>query len=322
MSKLKKTNDLADQVIEKLSKATGSAIPQMQSQRRPVNGLAGWSQDTDTGALHHSTHGIISTRKGPNGLDIKHDGKVIGSFGDFNAAGAGIRNYINTLGSKDTGMTNIPSNPMAKEELAMSNYGPKGKSQYTAVDNIKRKANNTGDSVGEGPNTNVKSYSTKPGQLSNKQANNLDFKNAKAKSGKGKIFSREEIIAKYPNIPVVKKSWGQHLPFPSGQPENLPPAAVPNSEVVMANQLRDLLLNKAIIGNTPPPQPTDEEMFGHLVTTPETLAKKEADWSNGMNDFFAEASKPISSRFTSEEEELAYWASIKVADRDNGGSGY
>ena len=35
-----------------------------------------------------------------------------------------------------------------------------------------------------------------------------------------------------------------------------------------------------------------------------------------------EAAKPISKRFASEEEEIAYWNNIKVADRDDGSSGY
>ena len=45
----------------------------------------------------------------------------------------------------------------------MSNY--KG---YKTVDNIRRKANNIGQSIGFGPNNNIKSYSTKIGQLSSK----------------------------------------------------------------------------------------------------------------------------------------------------------
>jgi hypothetical protein len=35
-----------------------------------------------------------------------------------------------------------------------------------------------------------------------------------------------------------------------------------------------------------------------------------------------EAQKPISQNFRSEEEEIAYWNSIKVSDRDDGKSGY
>lgn len=61
----------------------------------------------------------------------------------------------------------------------MSNY--KG---YKLEDNLKRKANNTGDQLGWGQNNNVKSYSSKPGQLSMKsqarhEANHLKVLNKK-----------------------------------------------------------------------------------------------------------------------------------------------
>ena len=58
---------------------------------------------------------------------------------------------------------------MSKNEVKKSNYGPKGAKMYNLADNVGRKANNTGDTAGDGPNQNVKSYSTKPGQLSAKQ---------------------------------------------------------------------------------------------------------------------------------------------------------
>lgn len=45
----------------------------------------------------------------------------------------------------------------------MSNY-----IGYCLEDNIRRKENNVGDSLDIGPNQNVKSYSSKPGQLSSK----------------------------------------------------------------------------------------------------------------------------------------------------------
>jgi hypothetical protein len=71
------------------------------------------------------------------------------------------------------------------EEVEKSNYGPKGAGLYDPTVNIERKKNNTGDVVGEGPNSNAKSYSTKPGQLSAKQqAEKMHSKkNIKANSG-------------------------------------------------------------------------------------------------------------------------------------------
>lgn len=225
MSKLEKTNSLADQVIEKLSKAVPA---QGASTRRPVNGLVGWSQDPKTGALHHSAHGIVSTFKTPNGVDVKHGGKTIGSYRDIASAGAGIKDYISKLVPGATGMAH-PNNvqPIAKEE--------------------------------------------------------------------------------------VKKAWAQHKPFPKGERPDLEKPTVRNEEV-MADQLAALLLNKSILGPTPPPQPTDEEMFGRFVVTEEQVAKAEKEWDNSLNSFFEEASKPFSSRFASEEEEAAYWASIKIQE--------
>jgi hypothetical protein len=315
-SKLKKTSDLADQVIEKLSKAAGVGVGMQASNRRPVNGLTGWSQDPTTGALHHGMHGVISTTKGPNGIEVKHGGKTIGQFKDFGSAGAGIHSHISSLGVGDTGMA--PPSAMDKkdeEEIEKSGYGPKGKSQYNPTDNIKRKANNTGDAIGAGPNTNVKSYSTKPGQLSSKAQAALDASKTKQKSGPVKQWSPEEIAAENEKR-NMKKSWGQHLPFPSGEAQYGHPPQ--RADEIMANQLANMLHNRAILGATPPRQPRDSDIIGDVdAPTMEQVQKAQnIEWSSKMNDFFAEATKPISSRFNSEEEELAYWASIKIEDRE------
>jgi len=80
-----------------------------------------------------------------------------------------------------------------------------------------------------------------------------------------------------------------------------------------AQRLAEIMMGRGML-NQPPAQPTDEQMFGHLVTKPEDLAKKEAEWGGAINNWLAEATKPISSRFASEEEEMAYWKSIKIQD--------
>lgn len=84
-----------------------------------------------------------------------------------------------------------------KEELALSNYGPKRSGQYTPADNARRKANNTGDQTGFGQNVNTKSYSTKPGQLSSRsQASQETAKyRAKNRAQPVKIFTPEERAA-------------------------------------------------------------------------------------------------------------------------------
>jgi hypothetical protein len=74
-------------------------------------------------------------------------------------------------------------------------------------------------------------------------------------------------------------------------------------------------------------QPTNEDIERALIGsgmafTEDQLKKSEENYTNGMQNWFTEALKPISSRFANEEEELAYWNSIGVRDGDNGGSGY
>jgi hypothetical protein len=118
------------------------------------------------------------------------------------------------------------------------------------------------------------------------------------------------------------RPWVNHANIPSAKqssPNDI--GTIKKSEDVIANQLANLMTGKAML-NSVPKQPTDEEMFGHLVPSEEQVNKTEQGWSNSINSWLAEASKPISSRFNSQEEEDAYWASIKVVDRDDGKSGY
>ena len=89
----------------------------------------------------------------------------------------------------------LESIKIIKERLSKSGYGPKGSGAYTPVDNIKRKQSRTGDIAGEGPNTAVRSFSSKPGQLSAKQSAGLEEKKKKKLSGPVKVYSPEEIKA-------------------------------------------------------------------------------------------------------------------------------
>jgi hypothetical protein len=74
-----------------------------------------------------------------------------------------------------------------------------------------------------------------------------------------------------------------------------------------------------MLGN-PPKQPTDEQLFGHLVPSEEAIQKAENSWNNKMS-WLEEAQRPISARFNSEQDEAAYWDSIKVhgSSRDDFG---
>jgi hypothetical protein len=211
-------------------------------------------------------------------------------------------------------------------DVTKSGYGPKGSGQYSTEDNSRRKANNTGDTTGFGANVNTKSYSTKPGQLSGKAQANVTARIQAAANKKAPIkqWTPEEIEAE--NVKRgLKKSWGQHLPFPSAEEEIMRYAQnqkVQGGEDALANQLASLMQGKSMFGNQPPPQPTDEQMFGHLIVTEEMAKAREKEWGGTINNWLAEATKPISQRFGSQEEELAYWAKIQVADIDDGKSGY
>lgn len=217
-----------------------------------------------------------------------------------------------------------------------SNYGPKGAGLYNPNDNARRKVNNTGEAVGQGPNTNVKSFSTKPGQLSVKEQVNLTTRIQQAANKKQPVkqFTPEEIEAENKKR-GLKKAWGQHLPFPSAEEEimRLAKNQAPSGEQASAQQLAALMSGRNMLGENvhpavkammapPPPQPTNEQLFGHLVVSEEMAKAKEQEWSGSLNNFFAEASKPISKRFASEEEEMAYWASIKIDMPDDKGPGY
>lgn len=245
---------------------------------------------------------------------------------------------IHTAGGTGRRYATIPD-PITKQddedEVEKSGYGPKGAGQYSLAENIRRKANNTGDAVGAGPNVNVKSYSSKPGQLSAKQAATVESKKLAIINRKQpvKLATPEEIDVENKKRGLTK-SWGQHLPFPSAEEEIMKLAGVvqKSGEESSAQQLADLLAGKKMLGDIPvgmrhmfndsPAQPNDQQMFGHLEVT-EGMAKTAQDkWNKGAFGWLAEAQKPIAQKFRSEEEESAYWNNIKVSDRDEGQSGY
>ena len=210
--------------------------------------------------------------------------------------------------------------------IQKSNYGPKKGGQYTPVDNVRRKMNNVGDVAGQGPNVNVKAISTKPGQLSAKASADLTAR-IQAKANKRqpvKVLSEEEKSKIVPQT-KFKKGWDQHLPFPNAEEEmaKINQMQSQTTEDLMAQQLANMMNGKAMLGQKPPSQPTDEEMFGAGVVTEEMAKTAENKWNNTFNNWMVEASKPISQRFSSEQEELAYWKNIKASGGgDDGAPGF
>ena len=81
----------------------------------------------------------------------------------------------------------------------MSNY-----EGYRLEDNVKRKSNNTGDVVETaGKNQNVKSWSSKPGQLSARQQANLEAKKYQElnKQQEVKRYTKEEYLRMTNSLP-------------------------------------------------------------------------------------------------------------------------
>jgi hypothetical protein len=113
--------------------------------------------------------------------------------------------------------------------------------------------------------------------------------------------------------------WVQHASVPNADEElaRMQKAnPVERAENIMSNQLANMMQGRAMLGQ-PPRQPTDQELFGHLVPSEDQLQKAEHQWNNRMN-WLEEAVKPIGSRFASEEEELAYWSNLGVNQKNTG----
>lgn len=249
--------------------------------------------------------------------------------GGNTAEGTGKRYaYIGDKVAKQEHKEDDPKCACEKCSMSKSNYGPKGSGQYSAEDNARRKANNTTIEAPMGPGrpNAAKALSTKPGQMSGKAQSDLTARIQAAANKKQPVkqWSADEIEAENKKR-GLKKAWGQHLPFPSAEEEIMKLAKSSPAQVgedALANQLANVMQGKNMLGSPPPAQPTDEQLFGHLVVTEEMAKANEAKWKGAAFDWMKEAAKPITQKFASEEDELAYWNSIKVSDRDDGKSGY
>lgn len=90
-------------------------------------------------------------------------------------------------------------------------------------------------------------------------------------------------------------------PLNKAKPVNAPgevPIKPSNEEIA-----EFILKGKDVNGGGPIGQPTDEQMFGHLVTTEEQLHKAKEDWDNKLNGFYEAAQSPI---IPKEEEQLEW----------------
>lgn len=222
-----------------------------------------------------------------------------------------------------------------EDEIDKSDYGVKGTSLYNHADNARRKAKNVEPIAGIGPNKNAKQYSSAKFSGMTPQTDPKLKKPQPVKTAKDLAPNvLAEIEARHA-AKMKKSSWGQHLPFPSAEEEimKLAKRAPVDGETAAANQLMNLMAGKQMLGEklhpairaqfaAPPSQPTNEQLFGHLEVTEEMAKAAEQKWNGAAFDWLKEAQKPISQKFASEEEELAYWDNIRVSDRDDGKPGY
>ena len=201
-----------------------------------------------------------------------------------------------------------------------SNYGPKGTELYNQADNEKRKERNTGDVVGEGPNKQVKAYTTKTGQITAKEQADMLARQDKKKNKKQKVTSlkdmspekQEEMRRLYKNEHEDSSAESEILDFAKSFQDG--------EENKAAQVLAKMMDSKAMLGSKL--QATDQELFGHLVVSEDTAKRADSNWNNSISNWLSEATKPINSRFSSEQEEVEYWNRLKIEDRDDGSSGY
>jgi len=311
----KSVEDQAEELIKSLEALSkGITIPPPRTiVPSKSGGQSGWSQDKSNGSFHHGQHGVIQTTHNPETghYDVKHNGKPLGSFPSLPEAGSRIKEHMENLKHLKTDIrstSKAPLPPVIKDEdgvdMEKSNYGPKGAGLYSETDNIKRKANNIGESVDNaGKNVNVKSYSSKAGQLSAKASAALQAArdSAKNKAQPVKVATPEEVAAMNAKLKKSEVEW---------------------SEQEAAKNLAKAMPVPVITG-----QPTDVDFERILMQSGAIVSEEQAEainksWGDTIQDFFAEASKPIGQRFASQEEEDAYWRSIKVGgggrDSDSG----
>jgi hypothetical protein len=246
---------------------------------------SGWSRVPNKMMWTHPEHGHLEVNRKEGKVNVIHTTPTgsrtnWGSWNDgpnIAATAAEMTRRKMSEGGMLSGQPNIKK----------SDYGKfKGGSAYSAADNARRKAANTGEvAEGSGKNVNVKAYSSKTGQLSAKQSAAVESQKYKQMNRKQpvKTFSPEEIEA----VNQQRKKLAASIDIDAEYSEK-----IVKKETEMANNLAHLLKLNSSVSSQP------------------------------VGNWIQEASKPISNKFSSEEEEMAYWRSIKVSDKDDGGYGY
>ena len=111
----------------------------------------------------------------------------------------------------------------------------------------------------------------------------------------------DELLKKAQEIEDKLKRLTENRPAPQAAAPVVPrqrgPSVVVNAysagdeDATRAKALGDKLLK--MMAGPVKKQPTDQELFGHLVPTEEQIRAAEAKWGSGINDFFTEVQKPV-----------------------------
>lgn len=327
--------DVADRLIKSLESMTKSHKYSKEEERRQYSeqkkllDREAHSGDPHNNTWHMKIPGAIQAYGAQRArLDREDRAKRAGIRPNVSTTAPKIQSGPNTLpGTPNKLLGEIGENVTTKKneesDVEKSGYGPKGAGLYNPADNVKRKMSNTGDQTGFGANVNTKQYTTA------KFSNQTPQTNPKLKKPQPvKQYSKEE-IAELERQRKMQKAWADHLPFPNAEEEMAKLAKynnVENGDDALATQLANMMNSKAML-QPKHIQPTEDEfiMAGEqmgLGVSENMVKNTDNKWNNTFNNWLAEASKPISQRFNSEEEEIAYWRSIKIEDKDDGRSGY
>jgi hypothetical protein len=179
------------------------------------------------------------------------------------------------------------------------------------------------DSINKVANKLIKSLESLAGHSNSSNANS-----AKHYASSMNNSARQHAMDKNNKNNNLIKAWANHLPFPNAEEEMAKLAAASREEKgenAIANQLARMMQSRSMFSGFRQPTTEDMIMKGEqmgLGVNEKMIKSQNEQWNNAINNWLLEASKPISQRFASEEEELAYWNSIKIEDRDDGSSGY
>ena len=93
--------------------------------------------------------------------------------------------------------------------------------------------------------------------------------------------------------------WSDLMKGKVGEPEHPLSKPVKTGTILAKGEIprkpTDEEVRKAIMEGAPK-QPTDEQLFGHLVVSEEQVKQAETKWNNCFNDFYKSVKQPVESQ--------------------------